>query len=48
VTENFVVRTKAGTYLRVENLRVNDTAIIEAFRDENGTLFAQTIRLRNR
>lgn len=48
VTETFVVRTKSGSYIRAEALRVNDSAIIEAFRDVAGNLIAQTIRLRNR
>jgi hypothetical protein len=47
-TDDFIVRTKANTYTTVESLRVNDTAVIEAFRDANGNLVAQTIRLRNR
>ncbi len=47
-TDDFIVRTKANTYTTVESLRVNDTAVIEAFRDANGNLIAQTIRLRNR
>jgi len=48
VTEDFTVRTKGTTYTTAESLRVNDTAVIKAFRDENGNLVAQTIRLRNR
>lgn len=48
VTDDFVVRTKASTYTTAETLRVNDTAVIQAFRDANGNLIAQTIRLRNR
>jgi len=48
VTEGFAVRTKAGTYVRAETLRVNDTAVIDAFRDSSGNLYAQSIRLRNR
>jgi len=47
-TESFVVRTKAGNYVRAETLRVNDTVVIEAFRDAEGTHIAQSIRLRNR
>lgn len=46
--EDLVVRTKANTYTTVESLRVNDTAVITAFRDWQGNLVAQTIRLRNR
>jgi hypothetical protein len=48
VTEDFIVRTKGTTYTTAESLRVNDTAVIQAFRDGNGNLIAQTIRLRNR
>lgn len=48
VTEDFTVRTKGTTYTTAESLRVNDTAVIKAFRDANGNLVAQTIRLRNR
>ncbi|HEU4887182.1 MAG TPA: hypothetical protein VFV49_04795 [Thermoanaerobaculia bacterium] len=48
VTEDFTVRTKGNTYTTAETLRVNDTAVIQAFRDANGNLIAQTIRLRNR
>lgn len=47
-TQSFVVRTKGGSYVRAETLRVNDTVVIEAFRDGAGTLIAQTIRLRSR
>lgn len=48
VTEGFAVRNKAGNYVRAETLRVNDTAVIDAFRDASGNLYAQGIRLRNR
>lgn len=48
VTEDFTVRTKGTTYTNAESLRVNDSAVIKAFRDGNGNLIAQTIRLRNR
>jgi hypothetical protein len=48
VTEDFIVRTKGTTYTNADSLRVNDTAVIKAFRDANGNLVAQTIRLRNR
>lgn len=47
-TDDFIVRTKGSTYTTVESVRVNDTAVIQAFRDANGNLIAQTIRLRNR
>ncbi len=48
VTESFIVRTKAGTYIRADALRENDTAVIDAYRDASGNLIAQSIRLRNR
>jgi hypothetical protein len=48
VTEDFTVRTKGTTYTTADTLRVNDTAVIKAFRDINGNLVAQAIRLRNR
>jgi hypothetical protein len=48
VTDSFAARTKAGAYVRADTLRVNDTAVIEAFRDGAGNLIAQSIRLRNR
>jgi hypothetical protein len=48
VTEDFTVRTKGTSYTTAESLRLNDTAVIKAFRDGNGNLIAQTIRLRNR
>ncbi|HEX2061820.1 MAG TPA: hypothetical protein VHK90_13860 [Thermoanaerobaculia bacterium] len=46
--EDFIVRTKGNTYTTVESLRVNDTAVVQAYRDWQGNLIAQTIRLRNR
>ncbi|MFL6247897.1 MAG: hypothetical protein ACJ74H_17880 [Thermoanaerobaculia bacterium] len=48
VIDDFIVRTKANTYTTAESLRLNDTAVIQAYRDGNGNLIAQTIRLRNR
>lgn len=48
VTEDFIVRTKGTTYTNADSLRVNDTAVIKAFRDAEGNLVAQSIRLRNR
>ena len=44
----FVVRTKGTTYTTAEQLRVNDTAVLDAYRDADGNLIAQNIRLRNR
>ncbi|HET7433484.1 MAG TPA: DUF5666 domain-containing protein [Thermoanaerobaculia bacterium] len=46
--EDLAVRTKAGTYTTASTLRVNDTVTIKAFRDPDGTLIAQTVRLRSR
>jgi len=48
VTEAFIVRTRSGTYIRAESLRVNDSVVIDAYRDAAGNLIAQSIRLRNR
>ncbi|HUP62765.1 MAG TPA: DUF5666 domain-containing protein [Thermoanaerobaculia bacterium] len=48
VTDDFIVRTKGTTTTTAENLRVNDTVLVKAFRDPSGNLIAQTIRLRNR
>jgi hypothetical protein len=48
VADAFVARTKGTTYVTAESLRVNDTAVISAYRDADGNLIAQTIRLRNR
>lgn len=46
--DDLVVRTKANGYANANTLRVNDTVVVQAFRDQNGNLLAQTIRLRNR
>lgn len=48
IANDFVVRTRGNTYTSAEQLRVNDTVVVEAFRDDNGNLIAQTVRLRNR
>lgn len=48
VSDDFVVRTRGNTYTTAGTLRANDTAVIAAFRDADGNLVAQTIRLRNR
>jgi hypothetical protein len=48
ITPDFVVRTRGNTYTTAELLRVNDTAVIAAYRDLDGNLIAQTVRLRNR
>lgn len=48
IAEDFVVRTRGNTNTTAEQLRVNDTVVVEAFRDDSGNLIAQTVRLRNR
>jgi hypothetical protein len=48
IANDFIVRTKGNTYTTAEQLRVNDTVILGAFRDDEGALIAQTVRLRNR
>ncbi|MDQ3281136.1 MAG: DUF5666 domain-containing protein [Acidobacteriota bacterium] len=47
-SEDLVMRNKAGGYATADTLRVNDTVVIQAFRDAGGNLVAQTVRLRNR
>ena len=44
--EDFVVRTKAGAYSTAERLRNADSVVVKAYRDADGNLIAQTIRLR--
>ncbi len=46
VTEDFAVRTKSGTYTTADKLNVNDNVLVKAFRDADGELIAQTIRMR--
>lgn len=48
VTGDFVIMTRDNSYATARSLRVNDTAVIQAYRDGTGNLIAQTIRLRNR
>ncbi|HEX7810074.1 MAG TPA: hypothetical protein VF608_15165 [Thermoanaerobaculia bacterium] len=48
IANDLVVRTKGNTYTTADQLRVNDTVVLEAFRDDSGNLIAQTVRLRNR
>jgi len=48
-TDDFLVRTKSGTTtVAASTLRVNDTVLLKAFRDPDGNLIAQTMKLRNR
>ena len=46
VTNDFAVRTKTGGYQSADKLAVGDNILLKAFRDPNGILIAQTIRLR--
>lgn len=48
VIGDFIVTTRNNTYTSARSLRTNDTVLIDAYRDSNGNLIAQTIRLRNR
>jgi hypothetical protein len=49
VAEDLLVRTKSGTTtVNASTLRVNDVVLLKAFRDADGNLIAQTIKLRNR
>ncbi|MBK5258003.1 MAG: hypothetical protein JJE51_00285 [Thermoanaerobaculia bacterium] len=45
-TDDFIYRTKAGTYATADRLANGDLVLIKAFRDEDGNLIAQTIRIR--
>lgn len=44
--EDLVVRTRTGEYIAAQQLRERDRVVIRAFRDRDGNLIAQTIRLR--
>ena len=46
VTEDFIYRTKAGGYATADKLKEGDGVLVKAFRDEDGNLIAQTIRIR--
>ena len=46
VDDDFVVRTKAGTYITADQLKANDKIVVKVFRDASGRNFAQTIRMR--
>ena len=48
VTDDFIVRTKGTATTTAALLKVNDIILLKAFRDPDGNLVAQTIRLRNR
>jgi hypothetical protein len=46
VTDDFAVRLKSGSYQTADRLNVGDNVLLKAFRDEDGNLIAQTIRMR--
>lgn len=46
VTEDFVVRTKAGTYSTADRLKSGDAVTVKAYQDPAGDYIAQTIRQR--
>jgi hypothetical protein len=46
VTEDFAVRTKTGGYTTADKLNVNDNVLVKAYRDADGNMIAQTIRMR--
>lgn len=46
LTEDFAVRTKSGSYTTADHLNVNDNVLVKAYRDADGNLIAQTIRMR--
>ncbi|HVT05216.1 MAG TPA: DUF5666 domain-containing protein [Thermoanaerobaculia bacterium] len=46
VDEDFIVRTRTGTYVTANQLKVGDKVVVKAFRDANRHYIAQTIRTR--
>ena len=46
VSEDFVIRTKTGTYATADKLKESDALVIKAYRDGEGNYIAQTIRQR--
>lgn len=46
VTDDFIVRTKSGSYTNADKLKVGDKVLVKAYRDAEGDLIAQTIRMR--
>lgn len=46
VLEDFVVRTKAGTYTTADKLKEGDGVVVKAYRDGDGNYIAQTVRMR--
>ena len=46
VSEDFAVRTKTGSYVMADSLKVGDQIVVKAYRDPSGNYIAQTIRMR--
>jgi hypothetical protein len=46
VLEDFVIRTKTNTYSTADRLNENDSVVVKAYRDADGNLIGQTIRVR--
>jgi hypothetical protein len=46
VLDDFVVRTRTGTYTTADKLKEGDAVVVKAYRDADGNYIAQTIRLR--
>lgn len=46
VDPDFVVRTRTGDYIVADQLKKEDRVVVKAFRDRDGNLIAQTIRMR--
>lgn len=46
VLEDFVIRTRTGTYTTVDKLKEGDALVVKAYRDADGNYIAQTIRQR--
>jgi hypothetical protein len=46
VLEDFIIRTKSGSYTTADRLAENDAVVLKAYRDADGNLIAQTIRMR--
>lgn len=46
ITDDFVVRTRTGSYTTADHLKDGDPLVIKAYRDADGNYIAQTIRQR--
>jgi hypothetical protein len=46
VTDDFVVRQKAGTHTTADKLKKGDPVVVKAYRDADGDYIGQTIRMR--